>query len=350
MQLSLSKRHFVAAVLAFSALLVLTVTDAKAADKVYNLSFADHDPVTSSNSKDMQAWCDKIKEATQGRVNITLYAGSTIASVPEELDAVKTGAADIAWIFSSLYPGQFPITEAVMLPLIGVKTPQQAAAALWDLYAESETLRNELDSRFKVLMMYTNPINRIATRSKAVNTVADLKGLKLRAPAGTATDMITAWGGVPILMAPGDMYSALDKGVLDGFVLEYSGVKSFKLYEVSKYFTAIDFFAGPFLILMNKDTWNSLPADLQQIIDKESGRAESIRFARNFQKDAESGLETIAASGGTVITPNDEALAGFKVAAKDYAQAWTNKHKSDKFDAQAYFNRLVELLDKYKDL
>jgi TRAP-type C4-dicarboxylate transport system substrate-binding protein len=349
MKFSLSKKHIAAAVLALLTLPVLTATDAKAADKVFNLSFADHDPVTSSNSRDMQAWCDKIKEATKGRVNITLYPGSTIASVPEELDAVKTGAADIAWIFSSLYAGQFPITEAMMLPLIGLKTPQQAAKVLWDLYEENATLRNELDSRFKVLMMYTNPINRIATSKKPIYTVADLKGLKLRAPAGTATDMLTAWGGVPILMGPGDMYSALDKGVLDGFVLEYSGIKSFKLYEVSKYYTAIDFFAGPFLILMNKDTWNSLPADLQQIIDKESGRAESIRFAENFEKDALAGIDLIKANGGTIITPTDEALEGFKVATKDYAQAWIKKHQSDKFDAKAYFDRVVELVAKYKD-
>jgi TRAP-type C4-dicarboxylate transport system substrate-binding protein len=227
----------------------------------------------------MQAWCDKIKEAMGGRVNITLYAGGTIASMPEALDAVKSGAADVAWIFSSMYPGQFQITEAMMLPLIGLKTPQQAAKAMWDLYAENETFRNELDSRFKVLMMYTNPINLVVTSKKPINTVADLKGLKLCATAGTATDLVTAWGGVPILMGPGEMYSAMDKGVLDGYVLEPSGIKSFKLYEVAKYYTAIDFHAAPFLILMNKDTWNSLPVDLQQIIDKESGRAVSIRFA-----------------------------------------------------------------------
>jgi TRAP-type C4-dicarboxylate transport system substrate-binding protein len=348
MQLTFGKKCIAAATVALLTFPVFTA--AQAADKVFNLSFTEHDPVTSSNSKDMQLWCDKIKEATKGRVNITLYAGGTIASMPEALDAVKTGAANIGWIFSSMYPGQFPLTEVMMLPLIGLKTPQQASAAMWDLYKENEALRNELDSRFKVLMMYTNPINRISTRAKAVNTAADLKGLKLRATAGTATDMIKAWGGVPILMAPGEMYSALDKGVLDGFVLEFSGIKSFKLYEVAKYHTAIDFFAAPFLILMNKETWNSLPPDLQQIIEKESGRDESIRFAKNFENDANSGLETIKASGGNVITPTPEAIEGFKAAAKDYAQAWIKKNKTDKFDAEAYFNRAVELIAKYKDL
>jgi TRAP-type C4-dicarboxylate transport system substrate-binding protein len=238
-----------------------------------------------------------------------------------------------------------------MLPLIGVRSAQQAAAALWDLYDENEALRNELNRDFKALLVYTNPTNVIATSKKPVNAVADLKGLKLRAPAGTATDMVAAWGGVPILMGPGDMYSALDKGVLDGFVLEPGGIKNFKLYEIAKYYTAIDFFVGPFLILMNKDTWNSLPADLQEIILKESGRDASIRFAKTFNDDAVSVLETdIKAASGTIITPNDEALEGFKVAAREYVQAWIDKHQSDKFDAKAYFNRLVELLAKYKDL
>jgi TRAP-type C4-dicarboxylate transport system substrate-binding protein len=348
MQLSFCKKHLVAAVLALLTLSVSTAS--QAADKVYQLSFTSHEPVANSLSKDMQAWCDRIKEATEGRVEITLYPGGTIASSVEALDAVKSGVADVAWIFSSLFPGQFPITETVMLPLIGLKTPQQAAAALWDLYDESEALRNELNRDYKALLVFTNPINRIATSKKPVNTVVDLKGLKLRAPAGTATDMVAAWGGTPILMGPGDLYSALDKGVLDGFVLEYSGVKSYKLYEVTKYYTAIDFFAGPFLILMNKDRWNSLPADLQEVILKESGREASIQFARNFQKDADSGLEAIKANGGNIITPTDEALEGFKAVAKDYAQAWINKHQSEKFDAKAYFDRLVDLLAKYKDL
>ncbi|GHU06843.1 sialic acid-binding periplasmic protein SiaP [Betaproteobacteria bacterium] len=348
MQLSFCKKHIVAAIL---ALMMLPVSVAsQAAEKVYQLSFTSHDPVTSQKSKDMQDWCDRIKKASSGRVDITLYAGGTIASAVEALDAVKSGSADVGWIFTSFFPGQFPITEAVMLPLIGVKTPQQAAAALWDLYEESEALRNELNRDYKALLVYTNPINRIATSKKPVATVADLKGLKFRAPAGTATDMITAWGGVPILMGPGDMYSALDKGVLDGFVFEYSGVKSFKLYEVAKYYTSIDFFASPFLILINKNTWNSLPANLQEIIMKESGREASIRFAKSFEADADSGLQVIKANGGKVITPDDKALDDFKVAARDYAQAWINKHQSDKFDARAYFNRLVELLAKHKDL
>jgi TRAP-type C4-dicarboxylate transport system substrate-binding protein len=353
MQSLFNRKYIVAAALAFLALPVFTASQAAQNPndgKVFRLSFADHDPATSQNTKDMQAWCDKIKELTKGRVEITLYPGSTLASVPEELDAVKTGAADIAWIFSSLYPGQFPLTEVAMLPLIGARTPQQVAAALWDLYDEYEALRNELGRDFKLLLMYTNPINRIATRGKVVNTAADLKGLKLRAPAGTATDMLTAWGGVPILMGPGDMYTALERGVLDGFVLEYSGIKSFKLYEVAKNYTAIDFFAGPFLYLMNKNTWNSLPADLQEIIQKESGRDASIRVARNFEADAGSGLEVIKANGGTVITPKGDALEGFQAAAKNYAQTWIDKHQSDKFDAKAYFNRMVELLAKYKDL
>jgi hypothetical protein len=68
-----------------------------------------------------------------------------------------------------------------------------------------------------------------------------------------------------------------------------------------------------------------------------------------LQKDAESALDIIRGSGGAIILPKDDALEGFRAAAKDYAQAWIDKHKSDKFDAKAYFNRMVELLAKYKD-
>jgi len=102
-------------------------------------------------------------------------------------------------------------------------------------------------------MLYTNNPNIIATSDKPVQSLSDLKGLKLRSPAGASTDMVTAWGGTPILMGPGDMYQSIEKGVIEGCVFEYSGIGSFKLNEVLKNYTEMPIFVGPFMVLMNKE-------------------------------------------------------------------------------------------------
>lgn len=335
--------------LMMSAFAAVGCTSAAAADKVYKLSFATYDPITSNQTKIHQEWADHIKKATNGKVEITVFAGGSLASSTEILDAVKTGAADMGWIYSPLYPGQFKVTEAIALPLLGVETAQQAANVLWDLYAENKALQNELNKDYKVLFLYTNPSSLIATGSKVVKTVGDLKGMKLRAPAGTATNMLVRWGGTPIAMGPGDIYQAMEKGVLDGYILEYTGIQSYKLDEVTKYYTEILFFVGPFMTIINQKTFNSLPDDLRQIVERESGRKMSLRLAKAFQDDWATSREKIIARGkSTMINPTGSDLTTFQKAANGYADEWVKANGTPEFDARAYLNRVQELITKYK--
>jgi TRAP-type C4-dicarboxylate transport system substrate-binding protein len=335
----------------FCSLLLVCVLwgEMAAAAESYKLSLATYDPVTSGQTRKLQEWTDRIREKSGGRVEITIFAGGSLASSTEILDAVKTGAADIGWIYTSFYPGQFPITDALTLPLLGLKTTTQGTRVLWDLYQETQAFQAELSANnIKMLMMYSNPRNFIVTASKPVRTVDDLKGLKLRAPAGTATDMLVAWGGTPIMMGPGDVYQALEKGVLDGYVFEYNGIDNFKLQEVSKYYTEITFYVGPFLTLMNRESFQSLPADLQKIIEEESGETMSMELAATFQTDADAVRTKILSGGGTAIEVTGEALAGFTKPAESYAQAWVDQYKSADFDAEAYLNKLKELVVKHE--
>jgi TRAP-type C4-dicarboxylate transport system substrate-binding protein len=330
-------------------LFVLCGGAAQAADS-FKFSFTTHDPVTSTQTKMHQQWADSIKEKTGGRVEITIYPGGSLSAATEALDAVKTGAADIGWIFTSFYPGQFPLTDVISLPLIGVSSPPQGTNVLWDLYADSDALRAELSkNNLKMLMMYGNPTSIIVTASKPVKTVDDVKGLKLRAPAGTATEMMKAWNGTPIMMGPGDVYQSLEKGVLDGYIFEYTGINSFKLQEVSKYYTEVFIYSGPFLIMMNQDSFNSLPADIQKIIEDESGRAMSIALAEPFYKDFLDVRAKILTDGkGEIIEIKGDALAAFEAPAKDYIKQWAEKNKSASFDSQAYINKAQELVEKYR--
>ncbi|GHV33293.1 ABC transporter substrate-binding protein [Synergistales bacterium] len=334
----------IALLLVFVSLLV----GCEAARAAYRLSLATYDPVTSGQTKKLQEWADRIKEKTSGQVDITLFPGGSLASAAEILDAVKTGAADIGWVYTSFYPKQFPVTDAITLPLLGVKTTTQGTSALWDLYQDTKAFQDELSANnLKMLMMYTNPRNFIATAKKPVKTIDDLKGLKMRAPAGTATDMLVAWGGTPIMMGPGDVFQALEKGVLDGYVFEYNGIDNFKLQEISKYYTEITFYVGPFLTLMNKGSFESLPAEFQKVIEEESGRKMSMELAALFQIDADNVRTKILSSGGEAIEVTGDALAGFSKAAESYAQAWVDRMKSAAFDSQAYLAKLKSLIAQY---
>lgn len=311
------------------------------------LSLSTHDPAQSGNTNYQQQWAEKVKEATNGQVEITIYPGSALSAPTDVLDAIKTGVCDIGWVYTTFYQGQFPLTDVVGQPMLGINTASQATKVLWNLYESTEEFKKETEE-FKMLMMFTNNSNIIATTKKPVLKKSDLTGMKLRSTAGTATDMVTAWGGTPTLMGPGDMYQAMEKGVIQGCVFEYSGIGSFKLNETLKHYTEVPIFVGPFYLLMNKAKWDSLPDNVKDAINSLTDLDVSVEAAKVFEADAERVRAQIVKDGGNMITLSDEAYKEFKKAADEYNNVWAQKHKTANFDAEEYLKRTIELVEKLK--
>jgi TRAP-type mannitol/chloroaromatic compound transport system substrate-binding protein len=90
---------------------------------------------------------------------------------------------------------------------------------------------------------------------------------------GFADETLKAWGAVPVQLKHGDMYLAMQRGVVDGIVFPLGAAKSFKLEEVTKYVFKTDFFSYHLFMGMNLDTWNVLPKELQEAVMRASARA-----------------------------------------------------------------------------
>ena len=109
-------------------------------DKVYELSFTIHDPATSAKVKYYESLAEQTKEATNGKVVITVYSGGSLLAPTDVAEGVLTGAADIGWLYTAFFPGQFPLTEAISLPML-FEDHGQATEVFNDLYEQSEELR-----------------------------------------------------------------------------------------------------------------------------------------------------------------------------------------------------------------
>ncbi len=320
-------------------------TDSANPDKVYELSFTIHDPATSAKVAYYEDLAAQTLEATNGGVKITVYPGGTLVAATDVAEGVLTGAADMGWLYTAFFPGQFPLTEAISLPMI-LQDSIQGTKVFQGMYAQNTDLQEEL-SAYKVLGLYCNPMAYIYT-TEPVNTMADLKGLTLRCPAGVATDMITAWGGTPILMGPGDVYQSIEKGVINGFTFEWTGTGSFNLSEVIDYVTEVPIYVGEFITAMNWDSYNALPADYQAAIDEIwCDNQTSLDLAQIFMDDAAvARTKATDELGVTIIEPTPEATAEFKAVADDYVTKWITDHTTSTFDAQAYYDSMIELANQ----
>ena len=314
--------------------------------KVYRLSLSFHDSSQAIKTKFVQSWADEVREATNGRVDITVYAGGTLAAAQDALDAVKQRTCDMAVCFTSFFPGQFPLTEVVSLPLTGIENAVQATNVLWDLWESEKALQEEL-SNYKVLMLYSNPNNIIGTTTP-VYTADDMKGLKIRVSSGTPADMAVAWNATPMSISSSEIYQSVQKGVLDGYMIDLTGVNAWSLYEVTPYYTEMPFYVAPWALLMNQESWDALPEDLQEIINGLSARDRSVAFAEVSEKEADETRElAVTQYNATVIHPDEAQLDTFRPAAEEYMADWVEKYGTDSFDAQAYVDKTLELAEKY---
>ena len=306
-----------------------------AEDKVYEFTLSMHDPKTTANAIYLQEWIDKVAEATDGHVKITLHDNATLSAATDIGDNVKAGAVDIGWLYTSYYAGQFPLADVINLPMQGFGDPIVSTEVLWALSEKYEEVEGEWDD-FKLLMLYGNPGMIFASAEKPITSVADLQGMVVRAPAGTVTEVLTAWGASPVTMAPPDLYDAIEKKNIDAYIFEPAGICNFSLEEITSYYTDFPLYDGPFALIMNKEQWESLPEEYQKAIDELSGKEASLGAAQAFADDVAVKREQIVAAGGEFVEVSAEAAAEFAVEADKAAAKWVETMTKDGFDAAAY--------------
>ena len=317
-------------------------------ETVYRLSVSFHDSGQALKTQYVQQWADDVNSASNGRLEVTVYAGGTLAGSGEVLDAVKQQSCDIGVCFSGFFPGQFPLSDVITMPLAGIDNSVQGTNVLWDLWETVPEMQAEYED-YKVIMLYAGP-NKILSTKNHVSTVEDMTCLKLRAAAGTATDMSAAWGATPMNISSSELYQSMEKGVIDGYIIDYTGVNAWSLYEVTSSYTELPFYTQSWAVLMNLDSWNNLPDDLKAIIDENSTRERSLGFGELNEQEAND-ARTMAQEefGSTIIVPTEEQLATFQPAADEYIAQWIEKMSTDSFDAQAFYDKALELAAQYAE-
>jgi len=323
-------------------------TDTKTPDKVYELSLTTADTAEDPKEQMLEKFAADVLEATGGAVKITVFPGGTLASGKESLDAIKNGVADIAFLYTTNFPGQFPMTDVVNLPMMGINTSAVGTSVLWDLtHAGIEALDAEF-ANYKLLACITCADSRINTMNKPVTCLDDLKGLKIRVTSGTSSDMIAAWGATPVTISSSEVFSAMQKNTIDGGAFDMTLVKAQSLYDLINYYTTVPFFVGPWLLLANGDAWNEIPQEYRDIIEeKVLGRDLSMYFASVIDGLIAEADSVAAEHGATFITLTDEARAEFMPAVEEYRANWVKNHTTATFDAQEYLDYTLSLVEKY---
>jgi TRAP-type C4-dicarboxylate transport system substrate-binding protein len=214
------------------------------------LTYSNFFPPTNRVSVLSEQWCKEVEKRTNGKVKINYFPGSALTKPAQTYDAVVKGIADIGLSFVGYTRGRFPLTAAFELP-IGIRTAYEGTKLANAYYEKFKP--KELDD-VKIIYFHSSPPHHLFAK-KPIATLADIKGLKLRA-GGSAAEGVEALGAVPVSMPMSDAYDALSKGVVDGIESPFEAMKGFRLADVVNHCTILeDFYAGLAFVVMNKKKW-----------------------------------------------------------------------------------------------
>ncbi len=275
------------------ALATPAATPATAAE--VNMNFAHFMPAGSWQNQELfTGWAEAVEEQSGGRIDVTIFPAQTLGKAPAGYDNAKNGVVDIAWTVQGYTAGRFPLSHIVELPGL-FKTAEVGSCAFQKLY-DSGALDKEYDETH-VLFVNTHGQGHLHTRGKAVTTLADLKGLKIRRPTAVIGKLLEELGAEPVGMPAPRIYESMQRGTIDGYMLPYEAVKGFRLAEVTDHHTEFGFYSLAFVLTMNKAKYESLPTDLKQVIDDNTGMIWAIRAGHGFDKGDEVGLEATRGTG-----------------------------------------------------
>jgi TRAP-type C4-dicarboxylate transport system substrate-binding protein len=286
----------------------------------------------------------ELEEKTKGRIKVTIHPGGALAAAPAHYENVVAGAFDIGWTLQGYTPGRFPLSGIIEMPFLW-SSAQEATRVFWQMFEELPALQSEYRD-VKVLATWTHDLGQLYTTAKPVRTLEDLRGLKIRAPGPVQVSMLRALGAVPVTMPAGEIYDALERGVVDGLVIGLSGIKGFKLDQVIKHATIAKSYVAAMIVAMNQQSYKKLSNEDRALLDSLTGRKMALLGAKNYDDEADDGLDALRKAKANIYQLAPAEMDKWKQATAPVAREWIKEMDSKGRPGKQVHDKMTSLMEK----
>lgn len=238
-------------------------------DEVFTMKWAHSSPADNDRLPDASVQIIKeIEEESNGRLIFEHYPASQLGAEREQLEGVQMGTIDVCVVSTGPIPGLFPEIAVCAIPYL--ITDRDTAYAVYDgVFGQTLAKKMEEKTGMKIFGWAENGFRTFSNNKRPVATPADMKGLKIRVMENPVhMKLVEDLGASAIPVTFAELYTALSQGTVDGqengLTLTYTN----KLYEALKYITDDNHIYDVYCLAMAADSYNKLPKDLQQLLDK----------------------------------------------------------------------------------
>lgn len=263
----------------------------------------------------------EVEANSKGRVKVQMFYGNQLGSLPAILDQVKDGTIQMNDTGLPFLTKYVPDAQAFGLPFLFKDAATAHAAFDGPIGTELRKLVAE-KAGIRILAIGEYGFVNILNAKRPVKTLTDLKGLRIRTtPSPIAIATFKQMGAVPVSLDYAEIYTAIQRGVLDGTDQALPIIYDSKFYEVGKYVTETDHFFNAMVFNINAKFFDSLPPDLQKVVQDAALKAQAFDREAMTEENAKA-RQAMLAKGVAILAPDDAALAAFREAvAPVYAEA-----------------------------
>jgi TRAP-type transport system periplasmic protein len=228
----------------------------------------------------------RVNQELKGRVEVKVFHSSQLGSDEQMLKGVRLGTPEmfLPSTVMSTVEARFGVFE---LPYL--ITSREHMKKVAETKAVQDALFNGLPGKgMRVLGIWENGFRHVTNNSRPIEKPEDLKGIKLRVPSGVwRVRMFQAYGANPTPMAFGEVYSALQSGVMDGQENPLAQIWSGRLHEVQKFLSMTGHVYTPAYLIVSEDAWKRLPADAQKSVSRIASQMSDFARSEGARLDKE---------------------------------------------------------------
>lgn len=250
------------------------------------------------DNEGMFDFIDKVNELGEGKIHIEYLGGPEAVPTDQQPKSIEDGTVDISWIPSNYMSSITPAANALQLSTItGEEERETELYDLWNDVFEKANARFLLrgsspDVKFH---FYTN---------KPVESLDDFKSLQMRS-SETYQDILTTLGAEPVSLTPDEIYTALQRGTVDGFGWPGFGLQDFAWDEETEYMIDPGFYQFDVIGLMNLDAWEDLPDETKDIINEAAVEVEND-MVEHFEDLEEKNRDNLEDQGAEIVELDQE--------------------------------------------
>lgn len=256
----------------------------------------------------MPQFAERVANETDHEISWTEAWGGSVCKLGECLEAVEAGLLDMADLQTPFDPSKLMAYNFSYFVPFGAGDSRLGAELNWQTYQDVSALKQTLEDQYNQVFVGVGILGNYGLVTNFEwEDIEELEGQKIAA-AGPNIPWVESVGVVPVQSNLNEAYTSMQTGVYNGWVMFPDGVTSFRLEEVSSQYTVTGFgvIATP-LLTINRDTWNSLPEEVQTIMLEvgESWNRDAGEFTQKRQEEA---LETMREAGLRIkeLTPEEK--------------------------------------------